>query len=144
MKQVKINLPNLTDFEASQCTDTTRAASSGGMSIVNSVNGKRLTLNAIILDSLSHPDSIQIAYTEGVIAIAKNLGDKHTDYKLSKSGKMSVIYNTALVKEIVERYELDYSERTSLTFPVLETDENDGEVIVFIQMKSRVPEVENE
>ncbi|MFD1031859.1 hypothetical protein [Metaplanococcus flavidus] len=138
MSQNQSNVPDLAEFEASTCTDSTRETGTGGMSIIYSANGKRLALNASIMNALSQPGSIQISYAGHVLALANFIGETNTDYKLKKSGKTGVLYNTQLIHEIVERYELDYENRTSLTFPVIGTEERDGEVIVFIQMTPRV------
>lgn len=131
----KFMVPNLEEFIASTCTDTTRAVGAGGLSIVNSSNGKRVTLNAAILSKLEHHDSVQFAYTDDYIAIANYLGESNTDYSLSKNGKGGVIYNTALVNEIVNRFDLDYSNRTSITFPVMDVQESENGKVVFINMK---------
>lgn len=131
----KTMVPNLEDFVASSCTDTTRAVGAGGMSVVNSSNGKRITLNAAILNELTHRDSVQIAYTDDFIAIANYLGVSNTDYSLGKSGKGGVIYNSALVQEIVTRFDLDYFERTSITFPIAEIQEGENGKVVFIGMR---------
>ncbi|NRD77318.1 hypothetical protein HPT25_07375 [Bacillus sp. BRMEA1] len=128
----KMVVPNLDEFVASTCTDTTRTTGAGGLSIVYSNNGKRLTLSSAILNELSHQDSVQIAYTDDYIAIANYLGEAHTNYSLSKNKNSGVIYNTALVNEIVHRFDLDYSDRTSITFPVISVQESDSGNVVFI------------
>lgn len=131
----KMMVPNLDEFVASTCTDTTRALGSGGMSVVNSSNGKRVTLSSAILNELEHRNSVQIAYTDDFIAIANYLGESNTDYSLGKSGKGGVIYNSALVYEIVTRFDLDYSDRTSITFPIAEIQEDENGKVVFIGMR---------
>jgi hypothetical protein len=136
MKPVKMDLPDLADFVASKCTDTTRTVGSGGMSIVYSSNGKRLTLNAIILNHFRHQKTVQIAYADDFIAIANYMGESNTNYAVGKSGKNGVIYNAALVKEIVNRFRLDFSSRTSMTFPVFDVQGQGNETTVYIQMKS--------
>lgn len=127
-------VPNLEELVASTCTDTTRAVGTGGMSVVNSQNGKRVTLNSAILSELEHRDSVQIAYTDDFIAIANYLGESNTDYSLGKSGKGGVIYNSALVQEIVTRFDLDYSDRTSITFSIADVLEGENGKVVFIGM----------
>jgi hypothetical protein len=127
---------NLDDFVASTCTDTTRTVGTGGMSVVNSSNGKRVSLNAAILNELSHQNSVQISYTDDFVAIANYIGESNTDYSISKNGKNGVIYNTALVSELVEHFHLDYSNRTSITFPIMDVQENENGNVVFINMKS--------
>lgn len=129
-------LPDVNEFIPSTCIDTNRTIGTGGISVVYSSNGKRLTLNAAILKHFSNKESVQIAYNDSLLAIATFLGDEHTDYVFSKSGKNGVIYNAALVKEIVSQFHLDFSNRTSITFPVYELQEQENEKIVIINMKS--------
>ncbi|WP_117161418.1 hypothetical protein [Paraliobacillus sp. X-1268] len=126
---------DLAEFEASNCIDTIRPGTSGGLNVVYSKNGKRLSLNAAILTQLSNQSTVQIAYSENHIAIANYIGDKNTNYTLKQQGKNGAIYNAALVKEIIERYQLDFSNRTSLTFPVFEVQDKDDEMIVYINMR---------
>lgn len=139
MNPINAKLPDLNDFIPSTCTDTTRTVGAGGMSVINSSNGKRVTLNAAILNELSHQDSIQFAYTDDFVAISNYLGASNTNYSLSKNGKSGVIYNTALVNEIVNRFNLDYSNRTSITFPVMDVQENENGKVLYISMKPSLP-----
>lgn len=126
----------LDNFTPSQCKNKNRVTGTGGISIVDSSNGKRVRFNASMLSNFSSQTTIQVAYSENLLAIASNLGNSHTNYKLSKSGKNGVIYNAALVKEIVEKFELDFTNRTSRTFPIFDIQEKDNELIVYINMKS--------
>lgn len=129
-------VPSIEKFEASTCEVKIRTSGKGGLSLVCSSNGKRLTLSKVFLESLSAPESIQIAYSEDFMAISPNFGEAHTDYLLKKGGDHAVIYNAALVKEIVDRFELDFSIRTSMTFSNFHVEENEGQPIIYIKMRS--------
>lgn len=136
MNSTNSNVPNIADFEASTCGVNSRASGKGGLSIVNCSNGKRITLNATVLKRISNPTSIQIAYSDEFIAISSFFGENHTNYPLKSSGTSAVIYNSTLVKEITERYELDFTNRTSLTFSLIVEDEQADQQIIYIKMKS--------
>lgn len=129
-------VPNIEEFEASTCVVKSRARGKGGLSIICSPNGKRLTLNAMILENMNTPESIQIAYSAEFLAISTHLGEANTDYLLKASGNHAVIYNAALINEIAERYELDFSNRTSITFSNIQLEENGNQPIIYIKMKS--------
>lgn len=60
MKHEKTTLLDLTQFVASTCKETTRSSGDSGLSIIYSKNGKRVMLSRAILDTLSHPDTVQI------------------------------------------------------------------------------------
>ncbi|WP_337019534.1 hypothetical protein [Oceanobacillus massiliensis] len=127
---------NLGDFESSVCEDKRRSVSAGGFSVIHSNNGNRVILNEKkVLHYLAEQDAVQIAYSAKYLAVANFISENNTDYTLSKSGKNGVIYNSELVKEIVERYDLDFSDRTSQTFPVYEAQEMESGTVVFIDMK---------
>ncbi|SDM42742.1 hypothetical protein [Sediminibacillus halophilus] len=134
MNPLKRDSLDVTKFEASTCTDKNRSVRKGGVTVVYSDNGKRLSLNTSILEQLSDLTSVQIAYSDKLIAIANYLGESNTNYALKKNGKSNAIYNAVLVKEIIERYNLDYSNRTSLTFPVYKVQETDKGKVVYIDM----------
>lgn len=134
MSVMKSKLLDITTFEASTCSDINRFVGSGGLTIVFSNNGKRASMNDATLGKFPHQDSVQFAYSDDVIAIANYIGETNTDYKLNKSGKNGVIYNASLVKEIVDRYHLDFSNRTSLTFPIMDIQEAEDGTIVYVNM----------
>ncbi|SDQ06757.1 hypothetical protein [Virgibacillus salinus] len=135
MNPITKELPDLDSFVGSNCTDTKRTSGTGGLTIVYSQNGKRLSLNSTILDHLTDQSSVQIAYTETYMAIANFIAEINTNYTLGKNGKSGVIYNAALVKEIIGRYHLDFTNRTSITFPIFEVQEIEGEKVIYIKMK---------
>ncbi|MCG1027619.1 hypothetical protein J5S49_04895 [Virgibacillus halodenitrificans] len=127
---------DLDDFEVSECKDKKRLVSTGGFSIIHSKNGNRVILNANkVLSYFPQQDSVQIAYSDKYLAVADFISDDNTNYMLNKIGKNGVIYNTALVHEIVRRYELDFSSCTSQTFQVYNVQEMDNGTVVFIDMK---------
>lgn len=130
-------VPNIEAFEASTCEVKTRSGGKGGLSLICSANGKRLTLNAMILESLSTPETVQIAYSAEYLAISPYFGEPNTDYLLKVKGNQAVIDSAALVDEIVDRFELDYSTRTSMTFSNSQLEENGDQPILYIKMKSK-------
>lgn len=99
--------------------DKARASRSGnGVStVVNSKkNGKRITFSKELMEGLGNPDSIELGCTNEGILVGRKLPENGEKFKLRKSGKKSVIYSAALVEEITEVFELDFSNRVSITF----------------------------
>lgn len=128
------HLPDLSDFKPSTCQDTKRIKGTGGLSIVYSGNGKRVAINQGMSEQLGHPTSLQIGMNDHILAIGESLGDTHTDYTLTEQGNYRIIYNSELVKDLIDYYALDFSNRTSRTFPILDVQDVDGSVVVYIDM----------
>lgn len=109
--------------------DTSKAKVSNAVksiSIVNSDNGKRVSLSNSLLAELDYPDSLQFAgdATGKVLYIANDLGgtQKHQNVKYGKNG---IIYNSALVQKLTDMFSIDYTDRTSATFSNIEIDKDD-------------------
>lgn len=100
-----------------------RKGSTGIISIVNAkANTKRLSIKKVVLDKLGYQegDEIQFRYDgrEGYLAIAvyPAFGEHRDGFEFSNIKKAAILYNAALVKEITEIFQLDFTNRTSLTF----------------------------
>lgn len=121
----------------SQAKDTTRSISkAGALSIVNAKTGSRLVFSNKLIERIGNPERVQISYNENdkTIIVGQALGNKE-NYVLKISGKKSIIYCKALVEEITEALELDFNNRTSLTFDTVEYLENDEGQIAIIEIE---------
>ena len=74
---------------------------------------------------------------EKSLAIGGSLGiDQAYRCKLCGSGR-KVAYNSQMVKDLVAYYQLDYSEKTSMTFYNIQFERiNDDKIIAVVQIKS--------
>lgn len=126
---------DLDDFKGVKSNHHRRTV--GGLTIVHSKNGYRLNLSyAKILKHLDDPETVQLAYSDDMLAIGTDLEESLTDYRLSGTTKNKHIYNKQLVKELINHFELDFENRTSRSFKVAKVQEyEDDTTIVFIQMK---------
>lgn len=129
---------DIENFEPSDAPNTkrTKGTQNGGLSVVcTEKHGNRIGLNqAHILDYLSDPDRIQISFSDRYVAIGTYISEENPTYNIGRSGKNGVLYNSGLVRKIVRRFDLDFSERSSRTYPVFEIQEYDTGNIVFIDM----------
>ncbi|WP_419877956.1 hypothetical protein [Brevibacillus centrosporus] len=129
---------DLSEFTPSVCNQQGRTVSkAGAMSVVSSKNGTRVALSQGVIEHLHHPDSIQIGFSDHQIAIAKHLGDHYTSYSMKQSGTKSIIYCKELVKQITERYGLDFRNRTSITLSEVKYVGNGNSTVAFIQVDKR-------
>jgi hypothetical protein len=119
----------------SACSQKERTAGKAGvMSIVHSKNGMRVALSKELMQRLGHPESVQIGYLNGQIAVSSHLGDAFTSYPLRQSGTKRIIYRAELVKEITDRFQLDFHERTSITFREASYKKKGNSVIALIKV----------
>ncbi|HFL3777306.1 TPA: hypothetical protein ACG3RH_002933 [Clostridioides difficile] len=109
--QLKVIKPKSTS--KSRCTENAR----GVCTVINSKqNGKRLILAKEIMDYLKNPEKIEVGFTEDGIVIAEKLPENGVEFSIKKTGNRMVIYSSELVKEITELFNLDFSNRVSITF----------------------------
>ena len=85
----------------------------GGISIVNSKCGKRIEFSKSLLTTLNDPENIQVLFNGAYLII------KATDkdgFALKKSGTKKVIYSAELVKEISEKFSINFKGHTCVSF----------------------------
>lgn len=126
---------DLSEFTPSVCSQQGRSVEKAGvLSVVYSKNGMRVVLSRELMERLNYPKTVQIGFSDHQIAIAEHLGDHYTSYPMSKSGAKSIIYRSELVKQIAERYRLDFRNRTSITLTEVKYKVNGGTTIAFINV----------
>ena len=93
------------------------SAREGGISFVYHKNGKRIVISKRILEIMNHPQKIAVGLLNDYLIL---LPDDENGYSLKTIGKQSVIYNSALIKEILDYFNIDYSKNICMTFSELE------------------------
>lgn len=126
---------DLSEFTPSVCNQKGKAGGKAGvLSVVNSNNGMRVVLSKELMEHLNYPKTVQVGLADHRIAISEYLGDDYTSYPMSKSGTKSIIYRSELVKQMTERYQLDFSHRTSITLVDVKYKSNGRNTIAFIKV----------
>lgn len=127
---------NLENFIASTSKTISKTSTEAGvMSVINSKNSRRITLDKDLMSELSNPEMISISFSDDSIAIAEKLPNNDNLLKVRKSGGKGVIYSVGLVSEITNKYMLDFSNRTSITFSDVEYIQLNGFTIAIIKVK---------
>ncbi|EGC92681.1 hypothetical protein HMPREF9402_2866 [Turicibacter sp. HGF1] len=118
-------------------THSVGARGRGGLSIINSENnGKRITLTKKWWIELGQPQTIQFAMHNHTLVVGECLGDQFPSFSWITKDQKPVLYHSALVKELVNYYQLDYSNgRTSLSFGEIQLKKINGKPALIIQMK---------
>lgn len=126
----------LQDAVASTSKSISRASGEAGvMSIVKARTGNRQTLSKQLLEELNNPQSVQEAFTEDCIIIGERLPKNSSLFNIKRSGNKGIIYSTQLVKEIAELFDLDFSDRTSITFNEVEYVLNEEYPVAIVKIK---------
>lgn len=121
---------------ASTSKSISRASGETGvMSIIKARTGNRQTLSKELLEELNNPEKVQIAFTEDSVIIGEKLPNNDNYFSLKISGNKGIIYSTQLVKEIAELFDLDYSNKTSITFNEVEYAQNEGYPVAIVKIK---------
>ena len=126
---------NLDSFKPSESKAINKCiAEAGAMSIINAKTGKRITISNEIMEVLNNPSKVVISFTENRIAIGEQLpnNDNYFNIKILKS--KGVIYSAGIVKEITNMYQLDFSNRTSITFSDVEYAKYEDNVVAIIKL----------
>lgn len=113
------------------------AVEAGIMSIVNAKTGARITFVNTFLEQLRNPAKLQISYDKDkkIMIVGEQLLDNENSYAIRKSAGKGIIYAKSLVDEITEAMELDFSDRTSITFHEVEYLEDEEYSVAIIQLK---------
>ena len=111
---------------------TTRCKST--ISIVNNVNGRRLTISKALVEALGVDD---VAYAmpsaaDSKLVLCKTLPfPKAAKLLLHGKGKKTA-YNANFVEVLVKMYNLDYTDCTSRSFDSIEFDELEGVPVAIV------------
>lgn len=111
-----------------------RITEAGVLSVVNSKNGKRVSIAKEVMEQIGQPTSIQIGFVDTRMVIGEYLGEAYTSYEVKVQGTKRIIYNKDLVEQITNHYKLDFSSRTSVTFSTATYKRMAGERVAIITM----------
>ena len=107
----------------------------GGLSVVNAKTGKRVSINKKIMDYLKIEDKIQFAFSDNEIAIGKELPNNKNYFNIKMSKGTGIVYCSELVFEITDLYNLDFSDRTSITFDNIQYQSIQGVNVVIVKVR---------
>lgn len=127
---------NLENFTASKSKTISQISTEAGvMSLINSKNGRRITLPKDVMNKLNNPEVLSMSFTDNSLAVAERLPNNDNQFKVKSSGKKGIIYSAGLVSEITDKYGLDFSNRTSITFSEVNYVESSGYTVAIIKIR---------
>ena len=125
----------LANAEAINVSSKKGGKSIKSVSLVFCDNGKRLTLSKSLFEALGKPEFIKLAADvgNGFLIIAPDTDEAGNKYSVSNKGK-GIVYNAALVKYITVIFDLDFSERTSMSFDNVKVKSINGIMTAFVKI----------
>lgn len=133
---MELNLENLR-MEAMEVEVSKVQSSKGrgllGISIVKNRNGNRVSFTENLYTELNSPGKVQfmVIPKRGLLLIGENLSNK-ISYNVSE--KRPIVYSEPLVRSLAETFNLDYSNRTSISFSCVKVDTTGESPIAIIQI----------
>lgn len=108
-------------FQSVKTVSVSRRSSRTGawLSVVNAVNGnKRISLGNELMMNLNNPEQVQIRYSDEEIAISEFFADEDSCFniRLGSKGNQKIIYSAGLIDEITERFDLDFTGISCISF----------------------------
>lgn len=120
------------DFEKSQkfnAKSNSRTTAKSNLTIVCSSKCKRIEISKELHDYFDNYEKIGFSFDDESSVLYVYADDEGIPVKTAKN--KAVIYNAALVSEIIEKFSLDFQERTSISFERYEVLEDDERVVFF-------------
>lgn len=106
----------------------------GDLSIIYSNNGKRFALSKEICIKIDNPNFVKIKfYNKGIVFINGD-DDKNNAYELKSQGGKRIVYCGPLVKEVIEKFNLDFSNRSCRTFSGARVEINGDQKMLVIEL----------
>ncbi|MDU2896958.1 MAG: amidophosphoribosyltransferase [Clostridium sp.] len=116
--------------------NTTRSlATKGVFTLVKAKTGNRAVINKEASEYLQNPSTLQFSYNEDSLIIGTKLPNNNNNFNVKAYKNRSIIYSVPLVREIAERFKLDFSNRTSMTFDEAEYTSYEGLPVLIIKIK---------
>jgi len=91
-----------------------RTSNGGGITIVNCKCGVRIEFSKTILNELDYPEKVSFSFLDDMIIITNNVEDG--SFFIRPMGTRKVLYNASLVHEITEKYSLDFTNCSCISF----------------------------
>lgn len=114
---------------------TNNSVRGGGVSIIKSKSSMRVSINKSILDNLKINNKAQVAFSDDSMAIAKELPGNSNDFNVKVSNNKGNIYSSGLVSEIIDLYDLDFTNKVSITFNQIQYENIQGIDVAIVTIK---------
>ena len=125
---------NLKDLAIPESKSVRRNGYRGVLSIVNSKNGKRLAISQEVVDTCGLGDEICIFFGDDSLVISNKTPDCTVTFFTKTSGQKLLVYSAGLVEEISQKYQLDFTDVSCITFWDVEYFETENIVVAVVKL----------
>ncbi|WP_411169263.1 hypothetical protein ACH36K_01450 [Clostridium sp. MB05] len=126
---------NMEDFKASESVVINKKITGKGcLTVINSTCGRRVVIAKDVMNKLKHPTQIAMSFSNDSIAIGEKLPNNNNLLTVKDYRGKTIIYSASLVNEITNNYNLDFSDKTSITFSEVKYIEKNGYPIALIRV----------
>ena len=111
-------------------------ASKYSVSLVNNINGKRISISKALSADLSLGSTayfLPVEETSQLLISASPIGAMSSCSSLSGAEK-KISYNASLVKMLTEAFKLDFSDKTSCSFSDITIDNSTGHAVAIVKI----------
>lgn len=131
----KLELNSFSPIKPKGPTRGRRSDNKGSISIVYGEYGNRLVIHKALINYLHLTNNkIQIGVNQTRLILGTNLGEGFEYYSLKPDKSKFVTYSKPLVSELVDQFNLDYTDITSRTFKSIRYTTKNGSPVVVVDM----------
>lgn len=110
-------------------------ATKGVFTLVKAKTGNRVVISKEANEYLQNLNTLQFSYNEDSLIIGTKLPNNNNNFNVKAYKNKSIVYSVPLVREISEKFQLDFSDRTSMTFHEAEYTSYEGSPVLIIKIK---------
>lgn len=110
-------------------------ATKGVFTLVKAKTGNRAVISEEAGEYLQNPSTLQFSYSEDSLIIGANLPNNNSSFNVKAYKNKSIVYSVPLVREIVEKFQLNFSDKTSMTFDEAEYSQYEGLPVLVVKIK---------
>lgn len=107
----------------------------GIFTLVKAKTGNRAVISKETSEYLQNPNTLQFSYNEDSLIIGAKLPNNNNNFNVKSCKNKSIVYSVSLVREIAEKFQLDFTDRTSMTFDEAEYISYESLPIIVIKIK---------
>ncbi|MFR4998366.1 MAG: hypothetical protein ACLUDK_14235 [Clostridium paraputrificum] len=126
---------DLSSFIPSSSRGIEKATTRNGvMSIIYAKTGKRVNIDKKLLNTIGCESTVKFSFNDNLVAIAKELPNNNNCFNIKLGKSRGNIYSSDLVKELIKKYSLDFTNRTSITFNDVEYVDVEGIKVAIVKV----------
>lgn len=122
------------EIRATKSKQTKKPFGEEGICTIVNAKSKRIVLASKLLEQIGNPTEVEVGILDNGIAIAKSLPIETNVFSVKNQGAKKIIYAGALVTELTQEFNLDYSTRTSITFNDVMYEKVGGNEVAIIKI----------